>query len=142
MQTVLTERQGAILTITLNRPDRLNALDEHMHAALRDGQHLGERARGGSDEPPDVGVTFGRRYNPLVRALRTCPAPVVAAVNGVAAGAAMNLALACDIVLAARSAVFLQPFANLGLVPDAGGTFTLPRAVGAPRARAMAMLAD
>ncbi|MEO1105880.1 MAG: enoyl-CoA hydratase-related protein, partial [Pseudomonadota bacterium] len=110
--------------------------------AFSAGQDLGDRVMGAGDAPPDLGETLGRLYNPLVRALRNAPVPIVVAVNGVAAGAAMNIALACDIVLAARSAVFLQPFANLGLVPDAGGTFTLPRAIGGPRARAMAMLAD
>ncbi|MEM9223427.1 MAG: 2-(1,2-epoxy-1,2-dihydrophenyl)acetyl-CoA isomerase PaaG [Pseudomonadota bacterium] len=167
METVLRERNGAVLRLTLNRPERLNSFNEEMHAALRRdlasvnedptiraiiltgagrgfcaGQDLSERIMAGDDAPPDLGDTLGRLYNPLVLGLRNAPVPVVAAINGVAAGAGLNIALACDIQIAARSATFLEPFANLGLIPDAGGTFTLPRAVGGPRARAMAMLAE
>lgn len=167
MTEVLTERRGAVLSVTLNRPDKLNSFNEAMHTALGTalgeaetdkavraliltgsgrafsaGQDLSDRMRGDGDAPPDLGVTLDRHYNPLVRRIRALPLPVVVAINGVAAGAGLNVALACDVVIAARSASFLQPFANLGLVPDAGGTFTLPRAVGTIRARAMAMLAD
>jgi len=167
MEPVLKERQDAVLRVTLNRPDRLNAFNEAMHAALAAalaeaqddksvraviltgagrgfcaGQDLGDRVMGEGDGPPDLGETLERFYNPLVRRLRALPVPVVAAINGVAAGAGLNIALSCDVVLAARSATFLEPFANLGLVPDAGGTFALPRAVGMVRARAMALLAD
>ncbi|WMS43405.1 2-(1,2-epoxy-1,2-dihydrophenyl)acetyl-CoA isomerase PaaG [Acuticoccus sp. MNP-M23] len=167
MDAVLCERRGAVLLLTLNRPERLNAFNEAMHKALADGlalaegdkgiravvltgagrgfcagQDLADRALGEGAAPPDLGETVDRLYNPLVRRIRALPVPVVVAVNGVAAGAGLNVALACDIVLAARSSVFLQPFANLGLVPDAGGTFTLPRIVGTVRARAMAMLAE
>ncbi|MBJ3778210.1 enoyl-CoA hydratase-related protein [Acuticoccus mangrovi] len=167
MDTVLTERRGAVLLVRLNRPDKLNSFNEAMHAdlaaalgtveddptiravvltgtgrAFSSGQDLSDRVRAEGDPPPDLGDTLGRLYNPLVRRLRSLPAPTIAAINGVAAGAGLNIALACDIAVAGRSAVFLEPFANLGLVPDAGGTFTLPRAIGAMRARAMAMLAE
>ena len=165
MDPVLSERNGPVLRLTLNRPDKLNSFNEAMHRALLDGleeaagdksvraviltgagrgfcagQDLGDRA--GDTGPPDLGDTLERLYNPLARRIRTLPVPVVAAINGVAAGAGLNVAIACDIIIAARSAVFLEPFANLGLVPDAGGTFTLPRLVGSARARAMAMLAE
>ncbi|MEM8550962.1 MAG: 2-(1,2-epoxy-1,2-dihydrophenyl)acetyl-CoA isomerase PaaG [Pseudomonadota bacterium] len=165
--TVVSERSGAVVTLTLNRPNKLNSFNEEMHnelaaafAQVADdksvraviltgagrgfcaGQDLSDRAMGEGAAPPDLGETLERLYNPLVRRIRTLPLPVIAAVNGVAAGAGLNVALACDIMIAARSAVFLEPFANLGLVPDAGGTFTLPRAVGSARAKAMAMLAE
>lgn len=167
MDTVLTERRGAVLVVTLNRPEKLNSFNEAMHAALAGalaeaeadtsvravvltgagrgfcaGQDLSDRVRGEGDAPPDLGDTIGRLYNPLVRRMRALPVPIVCAINGVSAGAGLNVALAADVVIAARSATFLEPFANLGLVPDAGGTFHLPRAVGTIRARAMAMLAE
>ena len=91
---------------------------------------------------PDLGESLDKRYNPLIRAMRKLPKPIVCAVNGAAAGAGANMALACDIVLAAKSATFLQAFARIGLVPDAGGTWILPRLVGDARARALMMLAD
>ena len=165
MPTVLTERREGWRRIALNRPDKLNAFTEEMHAALagaldeaaRDagcravlltgegrgfcaGQDLAERM--GTSGPVDLGETLGRLYNPLVRRLRSLPKPVVCAVNGVAAGAGANVALACDIVLAARSASFVQAFARIGLIPDAGGTYALPRLVGEARARALALLAE
>lgn len=167
MATVLTEREGVVLTVTLNRPEKLNAFTEEMHADLRTaldevasdrsvraviltgagrafsaGQDLSDRVMGKGDAPPDLGDTLERLYNPLIARLADLPVPTVAAINGAAAGASMNIALACDILIAGRSAKFLQPFANLGLVPDAGGTFMLPRAIGTPRARAMMMLAE
>jgi 2-(1,2-epoxy-1,2-dihydrophenyl)acetyl-CoA isomerase len=167
MSEVLTERRGAVLTVTLNRPDKLNAFNEAMHDALARalaeaeddrtvraviltgagrgfsaGQDLSDRMRGDGEAARDLGATVEGYYNPLVRRIRALPVPVVVAINGVAAGAGLNVALACDVVLAGQSATFLEPFANLGLVPDAGGTFTLPRAVGIIKARAMAMLAD
>ncbi|MEM8854628.1 MAG: 2-(1,2-epoxy-1,2-dihydrophenyl)acetyl-CoA isomerase PaaG [Pseudomonadota bacterium] len=167
MDPVLSERDGAVLTVTLNRPDKLNSFNEAMHAGLVDafgvaeahkgvraviltgagrafsaGQDLSERMRSADEGPPNLGDNLERFYNPLVRKIRGLPVPVVAAINGVAAGASLNIALACDIVIAARSASFLEPFANLGLVPDAGGTFTLQRAIGPVRARAMMMLAE
>ncbi|MFG1346231.1 2-(1,2-epoxy-1,2-dihydrophenyl)acetyl-CoA isomerase PaaG [Xanthobacter autotrophicus DSM 431] len=150
--------------LTLNRPDRLNAFNEDLHrqlAAALDrtaddacravlltgagrgfcaGQDLGDRVQ--SDAPPDLGATIEAFYNPLVRRIRALRKPVVCAVNGVAAGAGANLALACDIVLAARSAKFIQAFSKIGLVPDSGGTFFLPRLIGDARARALAFLAE
>lgn len=167
MDTVTATREGAVLTLTLNRPERLNAFNEAMHAALARGledaeadptvraviltgagrafsagQDLSDRMQREGGAAPDLGETLERLYNPLVRRLKALKVPSVVAINGVAAGASLNVALACDIVLAARSAAFLEPFANLGLVPDAGGTLHLPRAVGTVRARAMMMLAD
>src|SRR5579872_2515133 len=153
--------------ITLNRPERLNAFITPMHHALRGalieaerdptfrailltgagrgfcaGQDLSERAVVDDAPPADLGAALDGLYNPLIRRLRAMPAPVVCAVNGPAAGAGANIALACDIVLAARSATFLQAFARIGLSPDAGGTFFLTRTVGPARARGLAMLAE
>jgi 2-(1,2-epoxy-1,2-dihydrophenyl)acetyl-CoA isomerase len=162
---LIAVRQG-YRVITLNRPERLNAFNERMHralaAALADaendpscrallvtgagrgfcaGQDLNDRlAKPG--EQIVLGDTLERFYNPLVRKLRELPFPVIAAVNGVAAGAGANIALACDIVLAARSASFVQAFAKIGLAPDAGGSWFLPRLVGSARARALALLAE
>jgi 2-(1,2-epoxy-1,2-dihydrophenyl)acetyl-CoA isomerase len=165
---VLLERiEGGVLTLTLNRPDRLNAFNDALHEALADalrrageredvravvltgagkgfcgGQDLADRVMAGGRGRPDLGETIDKRYNPLILSLRRLPKPVVCAVNGAAAGAGANLALACDIVLAARSARFIQSFARIGLVPDCGGTWFLPRLVGEARARALMMLAD
>jgi 2-(1,2-epoxy-1,2-dihydrophenyl)acetyl-CoA isomerase len=163
---VLVERRAGYRVITLNRPRQLNAFNEAMHQDLKRalaeaeedtdcrallltgagrafcaGQDLRERMT------PDgktmvLGDALDTHYNPLVRKLRALPFPVVAAVNGVAAGAGANVALACDIVLAARSATFIQAFARLGLVPDSGGTWFLPRLVGQARARALALTAE
>jgi len=163
--SIRVQRTDQWVEITLNRPDRLNAFNVAMHeqlaAALADidgdadcravlltgagrgfcaGQDLADRAPTG--EAPDLGATLEAYYNPLIRRLRGLRKPVVAAVNGVAAGAGANIALACDIVLAAKSAKFIQAFAKIGLVPDSGGTFTLPRLVGTARAAGMAMLAE
>ncbi len=161
--TVLTAGQDGWVEITLNRPERLNAFDDRMHRELRAtlGAAQGARAvlltgagRGfcaGQDlsdrnpdagGPPDLGATLAENYNPLIRAIRGFPVPVVCAVNGVAAGAGANIALACDIVLAARSARFIQSFARVGLVPDAGGSWLLPRLLGEARAKALAMTAE
>lgn len=163
---ILVDTRPGYRVITLSRPQRLNSFTEAMHralmAALNDaeadpacrallitgagrsfcaGQDLNDRiARG--DAKPDLGATLDAFYNPLVRKLRALPFPVVAAVNGVAAGAGANIALACDIVLAARSANFVQAFAKIGLIPDSGGTWFLPRLVGIARARALALLAE
>jgi len=106
------------------------------------GQDLSERNVGADAAPIDLSVSLGSNYNPLVRRLRALPKPVVCAVNGVAAGAGANIALACDIVLAARSASFVQSFSRLGLVPDSGGTYFLPRLVGSARAMGLALLGE
>jgi len=163
---VLVDARAGYRVVTLNRPQRLNAFTEAMHGALASalaeaeadascrallltgagrgfcaGQDLTDRlARPGTT--PALGETLGNYYNPLVRKLRALPFPVIAAVNGVAAGAGANIALACDIVLAGRSASFVQAFARIGLVPDCGGTWFLPRLVGAARARGLALLAE
>ncbi|MBV8474081.1 MAG: 2-(1,2-epoxy-1,2-dihydrophenyl)acetyl-CoA isomerase [Hyphomicrobiales bacterium] len=167
-EPVLLESQDrGVLTLTLNRPDRLNAFNAEMHAALatalarvRDdhdcravvltgagrafsaGQDLSERVMAPNGARPDLGQSLEKRYNPLIRAIRGFPKPVLCAVNGVAAGAAANIALACDIVLAAKSATFLQAFTRIGLTADAGGTFLLPRLIGDARARAAILLAE
>jgi 2-(1,2-epoxy-1,2-dihydrophenyl)acetyl-CoA isomerase len=152
--------------ITLNRPDKLNAFNEAMHEALRAaieaaeadettralmitgagrgfcaGQDLADRLAA-PGETVVLGDTLEQHYNPLVRKLRELPFPVVAAVNGVAAGAGANIALACDIVVAAKSASFIQSFARVGLIPDSGGTWLLPRLAGDARARGLALLAQ
>ena len=163
--TVLEEVEAGVTVLTLNRPDKLNAFNEAMHARLIElidkaeadgeinavvltgagrafsaGQDLGDRAMGDGG-PPDLGETLDRLYNPLVRRIRSSDLIFVAAVNGIAAGAAANLALACDLVLAGRSASFMQAFAKIGLMPDCGGTWLLPRLVGETRAKALALLA-
>ena len=149
-----------ILRVTLNRPDKLNplsseivyALQEAVAEAASDAVRVvlltgsGRAFSAGADlrssvTGSDVGDVLARTYNPLVAAMRALPKPIVAAVNGICAGAACNVALACDIVLAARSAVFIEVFARIGLLPDAGGTYLLPRAIGTPRAVAASMLA-
>ena len=159
---VLVVRDGAVLHVTLNRPDKLNAfaggmagrllealktagVDPAVRAVLLTGAGRGFCA--GQDlsdvrAGQDLGETLETRFNPVITAIRALPKPVVAAVHGVAAGAGANLALACDIVLAAHSAKFLQAFIRIGLMPDAGGTFLLPRLVGDARARGMAMLGE
>jgi 2-(1,2-epoxy-1,2-dihydrophenyl)acetyl-CoA isomerase len=160
---ILVETFPGYRLITLNRPERLNALTVEMADALSaalDAAVADESCRAllltgagrafcaGQDLTAIVGIApaeIGQlldRYNPLIKKLRALPLPVVCAVNGVAAGAGANLALASDIVLAARSASFVQAFARIGLVPDCGGTWFLPRLVGTARARALALLAD
>ncbi len=151
--------------LMLNRPEKLNSFTavmlEEIAAALGEaagdakvravllsgngrafgaGQDLSERDVKPGDPPPDLGESLDKRYNPIVRQIRGMDKPVICAVNGVAAGAAANVALACDLVLAARSARFIQPFVRLGLVPDAGGTWSLPRLVGRARSLGLAML--
>lgn len=163
---ILVETRPGYRIIRLNRPERLNAFTDAMHVALRTaiadaeadaacrallltgagrafcaGQDLNDRLAA----PGALGVqtnTLQEHYNPLIRKLRALPFPVVAAVNGIAAGAGANVALACDIVLAARSARFIQAFAKIGLIPDSGGTWTLPRLVGMARARGLALTAE
>jgi 2-(1,2-epoxy-1,2-dihydrophenyl)acetyl-CoA isomerase len=164
MASILVSRERGVLTVTLNRPEKLNAFNPDMHKLLREalaralddgdvravlltgagrgfcaGQDLSERK---ADAPIDLSVSLGSNYNPLVRRLRALPKPIVCAVNGVAAGAGANIALACDIVVAARSASFVQSFSKLGLVPDSGGTYFLPRLVGTARAMGLALLCD
>lgn len=165
--TILTTRHdddpAPWVEITLNRPDRLNAFDDEMHRALyasleaaRDGgaravlltgagrgfcagQDLGDRDPSQMEGPPDLGATVRSFYAPLVRLIRSLDFPVVCAVNGVAAGAGASLALACDMVLAAESAQFIQSFAKVGLIPDTGGSWHLPRLLGEARAKGLAL---
>jgi 2-(1,2-epoxy-1,2-dihydrophenyl)acetyl-CoA isomerase len=166
MDEVLVEKRSGFRIVTLNRPERLNAFTERMHGALKAaiadaeadpncrallltgtgrafcaGQDLNERVTTDGDVIVP-GEALEKYYNPLVKKLRALPFPVVAAVNGIAAGAGCNVALACDIVLAGRSATFAQVFARIGLIPDAGGTWILPRLVGQARARGLALLAE
>jgi len=162
--TVLIEHADGLCRITLNRPDKLNAFNTAMHAALfaalkaaaEDegvrailltgagrafcaGQDLGDRDPSISGETRDLGATLEKTYNPLVRLIRSIAKPVVCAVNGVAAGAGASVALACDLVLAARSAKFIQAFSKIGLVPDSGATWTLPHLIGEARAKGLAL---
>jgi 2-(1,2-epoxy-1,2-dihydrophenyl)acetyl-CoA isomerase len=165
MPAVLVSTGGGVMTITLNRPDKLNAFVAEMHGLLREamtraeedasiravlvtgagrgfcaGQDLSERDM--NDPNLDLGGGLEANYNPFIRRLRALPKPVIAAVNGVAAGAGANFALACDLVLAARSASFIQAFSKIALVPDCGGTYFLPRLAGLQRAMGMALLAE
>lgn len=166
-ENVKFETSNGIARITLNRPDRLNSFTTAMHAEVRDalatvkndvtlrvllltgagrgfcaGQDLSDRAVAPGDAPVDLGASIENNYRPLVLALRALPLPVVCAVNGVAAGAGANLALACDIVIATKSAAFIQAFCKIGLIPDSGGTYFLPRFVGTARAMGLALLGD
>ena len=163
---ILVDLREGYRVVTLNRPQRLNACNEvlleALRAALSDaesdtscrallltgagrgfcaGQDLNDRLAK-AEETAVLGGAQERFYNPLVRKIRALPFPVIAAVNGVAAGAGANIALACDIVLAARSASFIQSFSKIGLIPDSGGTWNLPRLVGPARARALMLLAE
>lgn len=164
-ENLLLEFNGDIAIITLNRPDKLNSFTNAMHIELRAafdeieasnvralvitgagrgfcaGQDLGDRDFEINDDF-DAGDSIEQNYNPLIKRIINMPIPVIAAVNGVAAGAGANVALACDIVLAAKSAKFIQAFAKIGLIPDAGGTWTLPRQIGMARAKGLAMLAE
>jgi 2-(1,2-epoxy-1,2-dihydrophenyl)acetyl-CoA isomerase len=166
-ETILYSLDDGIARLTFNRPDRLNSFTDAMHAEVRDalarvkadatarvllltgagrgfcaGQDLADRAVAPGGAPVDLGASIERNYKPLLLTLRTLPLPVVCAVNGVAAGAGANLALACDIVIAARSASFIESFCKLGLIPDTGGTYFLPRLVGTARAMGLALLGD
>jgi 2-(1,2-epoxy-1,2-dihydrophenyl)acetyl-CoA isomerase len=166
-ENILFSSEGGIARITLNRPDRLNSFNDAMHAEVRDalervrpdagvrvllltgagrafcaGQDLGDRAVAPGAEPVDLGASIERNYKPLILTLRSLPLPVVCAVNGVAAGAGANLALACDIVIAAKSASFIQAFCKIGLIPDSGGTYFLPRLAGTARAMGLSLLGD
>ena len=163
-ETILTDKQDGWVEITLNRPDRRNALNDEMHLALRSaleaaagdddcrailltgngkgfcaGQDLSDRDPRKMDGPPNLSETLEKYYNPLIRLIRSAPKPVVCAVNGVAAGAGANIALACDIVLAAESASFIQAFSKIGLIPDAGGSWMLTRLLGEARAKGLAL---
>jgi 2-(1,2-epoxy-1,2-dihydrophenyl)acetyl-CoA isomerase len=165
--TILFELSAGVARLTLNRPERLNSFNIQMHEEVRAvldkvkedgccrvliltgagrgfcaGQDLGDRAVSPAGAATDLGDSIERRYKPLVLALRNLPMPVIAAVNGVAAGAGANLALACDLVIAARSASFIQSFSKLGLVPDTGGTWFLPRLLGRARAIGVTFLGD
>ncbi len=166
-ESILHESAAGIARVTLNRPDRLNSFTAKMHEELRDalarvradasarvllltgagrgfcaGQDLSDRAVAPGDTPVDLGASIEANYRPLVLALQSFPMPVVCAVNGVAAGAGANIALACDLVIAARSASFIQAFCKIGLIPDSGGTYFLPRLVGTARAMGLALLGD
>lgn len=162
-ETIRLDIASGVARLTLNRPDRLNSFTVQMHeevaAALDEvdragarvllltgagrgfcaGQDLSDRSVAPDGAGVDLGASLEERYNPLVRRLAGLPMPVIAAVNGVAAGAGANIALACDIVIAAKSAKFIQSFANIGLVPDSGGTWSLPRLVGQARALGLAL---
>jgi len=164
--TILTVDHGNWIEITLNRPDRLNSFNDEMHYALRSviagardtgtrailltgagrgfcaGQDLGDRDPSKMDGPPDLGNTVRTFYAPLVRLIRSLNFPVICAVNGVAAGAGANLSLACDIVLAAHSAKFIQSFSKVGLIPDTGGSWHLPHLVGEARAKGLALTGE
>ncbi|MGD9917836.1 MAG: 2-(1,2-epoxy-1,2-dihydrophenyl)acetyl-CoA isomerase PaaG [Paenirhodobacter sp.] len=167
IETVLSALSAGVLTLTLNRPEKLNSFNEEMHLALRAGferarddaavravlltgagrgfcagQDLGDRDPRRGGPAPDLGATLETFYNPTLRLIRALEKPVICAVNGVAAGAGANIALACDIVLAAKSAKFIQAFSKIGLVPDAGGSWSLARILGEPRAKALALTAE
>ncbi|MEM8496819.1 MAG: 2-(1,2-epoxy-1,2-dihydrophenyl)acetyl-CoA isomerase PaaG [Pseudomonadota bacterium] len=159
--------EAGVATLVLNRPDTLNsftvAMHEEVQAAMKAtrtdpsvrcllitgagrgfcaGQDLNDRAVKVTDEKPDLGESVEKYYNPLIRGIMSLDKPVICAVNGIAAGAGASIALACDIVLAARSAAFAQVFCKIGLIPDSGGTFNLPRAIGLPRAKGLALLGE
>lgn len=166
-ETIEYSVNKGVAVLTLNRPETLNSFTSLMHdevrVAMKDarsnsdvrclvltgagrgfcaGQDLGDRTVKASDEAPDLGESVEKNYNPFIRNIMTMEKPVICAVNGVAAGAGASIALACDIVLAAKSAKFVQVFCKIGLVPDSGGTFNLPRALGLPRAKGLALLGD
>ena len=162
---IILEKEDGIARITLNRPDRLNSFTAAMHQEVRDvlrdhvgdarvivltgagrgfcaGQDLNDRAVSTAEHPIDLGMTVETCWNPLIRRLTKMTQPVIARVNGVAAGAGANVALACDIVVAARSAKFIQSFSAIGLSPDSGGTWALPRVVGQARALGLALTGE
>lgn len=166
-QTILVNEQNGVGYLRFNRPKQLNSFNVQMHQEVAEvlkrwhsqddircvvitgegrgfcaGQDLGDRVVDPNAEAPDLGQSIEKFYNPLVKTLVNMPKPVICAVNGVAAGAGANLALACDIVIAAQSASFIQAFCRLGLVPDSGGTWFLPRVVGHARAMGLALLGD
>lgn len=162
-ESIAVSNENGIARITLNRPDRLNSFTRAMHGELRDaladlgqtrvviltgagrgfcaGQDLNDRAVA-PGEAVDLGETVEESWNPLIRTLATLPQPVIARVNGVAAGAGANIALACDLVIAGKSAKFIQSFSALGLIPDSGGSWHLPRLVGQARALGLALTGE
>ena len=162
-ETIEFKLEAGVARLTLNRPDRLNSFTVQMHEEVADalgqlgearclvltgagrgfcaGQDLNDRAVA-PGQSVDLGESVEQRYNPLIRLLVALPMPVIARVNGVAAGAGANIALACDIVIAARSAKFIQSFAAIGLIPDSGGTWVLPRLVGQARALGLALTGE
>lgn len=167
MEFILSHVEKGVMTLTLNRPERLNSFNDEMHAQLAEclkqverddtircllltgagrgfcaGQDLNDRNVDPTGPAPDLGMSVERFYNPLVRRLAKLPKPVICAVNGVAAGAGATLALGCDIVIAARSAKFVMAFSKLGLIPDCGGTWLLPRVAGRARAMGLALLGN
>ena len=165
-ETILLEIGTGVARLTLNRPDRLNSFTVQMHDEVSRGleavsksearvlvltgagrgfcagQDLGDRAVAPGGDGVDLGESLEKRYNPLIRRLTSLEMPVICAVNGVAAGAGANIALACDVVIAAKSAKFIQSFANIGLIPDSGGTWTLPRLAGQARAMGLALTGE
>ena len=166
-ETITYQVEAGIARLTLNRPDRLNSFTDAMHEEIRQamdaleadanarvlvlsgagrgfcaGQDLNDRSVSSADAPPDLGASVEKNYKPLVMRLQNLRMPTVCAVNGVAAGAGASLALACDIVIAAKSASFLQAFSKIGLIPDTGGTWFLPQRVGMARAMGLALLAE
>jgi len=162
-ETIEFKLEAGVARLTLNRPDRLNSFTVQMHQEVADaltqlgearclvltgagrgfcaGQDLSDRAVA-PGEAVDLGESVELRYNPLIRTLVNLPMPVIARVNGVAAGAGASIALACDIVIAAKSAKFIQSFAAIGLIPDSGGTWVLPRLVGQARALGLALTGE
>lgn len=159
--------EQGLAVLTLNRPDRLNSFNTEMHGEVKQvfkdikrnkdircllitgngrgfcaGQDLSDRAVSAGDEAPDLSASIEKNYNPLIRNIVALPMPVICAVNGVAAGAGANIALACDLVLAAKSASFIQSFNKLGLVPDSGGTWVLPKLVGQAQAMRLCLLGE
>ena len=166
-QTIILKKHNGVATLTLNRPDRLNSFNVQMHEELQNaldevatdgetrclmitgegrgfcaGQDLGDRAVTVDGEAPDLGMSVEKYYNPLIRKITNLKMPVICALNGVAAGAGASLVMACDIVIAARSASFILSFAKVGLVPDSGSSWHFTRALGLPRAKALAMLGN
>ncbi|HEI8441703.1 TPA: 2-(1,2-epoxy-1,2-dihydrophenyl)acetyl-CoA isomerase [Acinetobacter baumannii] len=166
-QNIIAEEKNGVGYLTFNRPKALNSFNVDMHREVAEvlsqwtknpdvrcvvisgegrgfcaGQDLGDRVVDPNAEAPDLGYSIETYYNPLIKTIVNMPKPVICAVNGVAAGAGANIALACDLVIAAKSANFVQAFCRLGLVPDSAGTWFLPRAVGHARAMGLALLGD
>ncbi|SDI01495.1 2-(1,2-epoxy-1,2-dihydrophenyl)acetyl-CoA isomerase [Pseudomonas flavescens] len=166
-QHILFSIEDGVALLSLNRPEQLNSFNAAMHGEVREalkqvrqsadarvllltgegrgfcaGQDLSDRNVAPGAQMPDLGESIETFYNPMIRSLRDLPLPVICAVNGVAAGAGANIPLACDLVLAARSASFIQAFCKIGLIPDSGGTWSLPRLIGPARAKALALLGE